>query len=243
MNSQTHQLQNQEDSLRRSNQQANFASLDIVLLGAPGSGKGTQAQYLCQELGLVHIASGDLFRDNLKRETELGKLAKNYMDRGELVPDDVTQAMVRERLSRPDTSQGVVLDGFPRTLVQAEALTEIMNQLQRQLNGVLYIKVSDEDIVKRLSGRRICSNCQTPYHVLYNPPAKPGVCDVCGGELYQRDDDNPETVRNRLKTFHNQTAPLIDYYNRAGLLIEIDGAGNVTDISRRIVDAGRSLQK
>jgi adenylate kinase len=194
-------------------------------------------------LDLVHVASGDLFRDNLKRQTELGKLAKSYMDSGELVPDDVTQGMVRERLSRPDTSPGVVLDGFPRTLPQAEALADIMKDLNRELDGVLYIKVSDEEIIKRLSGRRICRNCQTPYHVIYNPPQTPGVCDVCGGELYQRDDDNPATARNRLATFHRQTAPLIDYYRQAGLLVELDGEGDVDDVNRRMVEAARGLRK
>jgi adenylate kinase len=218
-------------------------SLDIILLGAPGSGKGTQAQQLCHELNLVHIASGDLFRENLKNETELGKLAKTYMDRGSLVPDDVTVAMVRERLSRPDTAGGFVLDGFPRTLPQAEALTTLLQELDRQLDGVIYIKVSDDEIVKRLSGRWICRNCQTPYHTLYNPPRVAGVCDVCGGELYQRDDDNPTTVRARLQTYHTQTAPLIDYYTRAGLLVEIDGEGDVANVTRRTIEAARGLRK
>lgn len=218
-------------------------SLDIILLGAPGSGKGTQAQHICSELNLPHIASGDLFRENLKNETELGKLAKTYMDRGELVPDDVTVAMVRERLSRPDASKGFVLDGFPRTLPQAEALTAMMAELNRQIDGVVYIKVSDEEIVKRLSGRWICRNCQTPYHTLYNPPKTPGVCDVCGGELYQRDDDNPTTVRARLQTFHNQTESLIDYYRRAGLLIEVNGEGDVADITRRTLEVVQNLAR
>ncbi len=217
------------------------SSLDIILLGAPGSGKGTQAQHLCAELNLVHVASGDLFRENLKHETELGKLAKTYMDRGALVPDDVTVAMVRERLSRPDTAGGFVLDGFPRTLPQAEALTEMLEGLGRRLNGVLYIKVGDEEIVKRLSGRWICRNCQTPFHTLYNPPRQPGVCDVCGGELYQRDDDNPATVRNRLETFHRQTAPLIDYYEDQGLLVEVEGEGDVADVTARALAAARGM--
>ncbi|HEX9924017.1 MAG TPA: adenylate kinase [Anaerolineae bacterium] len=216
-------------------------SLDLVLLGGPGSGKGTQAEQLTKHLNLPHIATGDLFRENLKQETDLGKLAKAYMNRGELVPDDVTESMVQERLSRPDTADGFILDGFPRTLPQAEALTEMLTEMQRRLAGVLYINVSDDEIVRRLSGRLICRNCQTPYHLEFKPPAQPGMCDVCGGELYQRDDDNPETVRARLKTFHGQTAPLVDYYQAAGLLIEIDGEGDVAGVTERTMTAAQSL--
>lgn len=216
-------------------------SLDIILLGAPGSGKGTQAEQLCQTLGLTHVASGDLFRENLKNQTELGKLAKTYMDRGELVPDDVTEAMVRERLSRPDTRQGFVLDGFPRTLPQAEALTAMMAEMERRIAGVLYIKVSDEEIVKRLSGRIICRECQTPFHKVFNP-FKQCPFGKCQGEyLYQRDDDNPNTVRARLQTYHRQTAPLIDYYKAAGLLVEIEGEGDVAQITARVLAAARQL--
>jgi adenylate kinase len=216
-------------------------SLDLVLLGGPGSGKGTQAEQLTKRLNLPHIATGDLFRENLKHQTELGRLAKTYMDRGELVPDDVTESMVQERLARPDTADGFILDGFPRTLPQAEALTEMLTEMQRRLAGVLYINVSDEEIVRRLSGRLICRNCQTPYHLDFKPPAQPGRCDACGGELYQRDDDNPDTVRARLKTFHGQTAPLVDYYQAAGLLIEIDGEGDVAGVTERTLAAAHSL--
>jgi adenylate kinase len=217
------------------------ASLNMVLLGAPGSGKGTQAEQLRNEFNLPHIATGDLFRENIKNQTDLGRLAKSYMDRGELVPDEVTESMVQDRLSRPDTSQGFILDGFPRTLGQAEALTEIMTEMRRRIDAVLYIKVPDEAIIERLSGRLICRNCQTPYHVKFNPPQAEGVCDVCGGELYQRDDDNPETVRARLKTFHGQTAPLIDYYTVAGLLVEIDGEGEVAQVVERTMNAVNNL--
>ncbi len=215
--------------------------LNLVLFGAPGSGKGTQAEQLRNEFGLPHIATGDLFRENLKKQTDLGKLAKSYMDRGELVPDDVTEAMVRDRLSRNDTEAGFIMDGFPRTLGQAEALTEILNDMQRRIDAVLYINVSDEEIVNRLSGRLICRNCQTPFHVQFKPPSQEGVCDVCGGELYQRDDDNPETIRARLKTFHGQTAPLIDYYTQAGLLLEIKGEGEVSEITSRTMAAIASI--
>ncbi|MSU73435.1 MAG: nucleoside monophosphate kinase [Opitutus sp.] len=176
-----------------------------------------------------------MFRGNLRQATELGRLAKTYMDRGELVPDDVTDAMVGERLARPDARAGFILDGFPRTTHQAEALTEMLTRLHRRLAGVLYINVSDTAIVDRLSGRLICRSCQAPYHTLFKPAKIPGVCDTCGGELYQRTDDNPGTVRARLVTFHRQTEPLIAHYRRAGLLHEIDGEGDVAGI------AGRSL--
>lgn len=224
-------------------EQVSQHDLNIILLGPPGSGKGTQAQHLCRQLELKHIASGDLFRENLKAQTELGKLAKTFMDRGELVPDDVTEAMVRERLGRADTRNGFVLDGFPRTLPQAEALTDIMNSLNRRLHGVIYFNVSDEEIVSRLSGRLICRECQTPFHKVNNP-FKSCPYHKCQGEyLYQRDDDKEETVRIRLETYHRQTAPLIDYYHQAGLLVEVDGEGDLTEVTERVLAAARSLQR
>ena len=213
----------------------------LVLLGPPGAGKGTQAERLQEELKLPHVASGDLFRENLRNETELGLLAKKYMDRGDLVPDDVTIAMVRDRLQRPDCDQGTILDGFPRTQAQAQALDRMLADMGRRLDGVLYIAVPDEELVRRLSGRWICRQCQTPYHTLFSPPAKEGVCDACGGELYQRDDDKPETVRARLKVYHQQTSPLIDYYRQAGLLVEVDGAGDIETVSAALLEAARSL--
>jgi adenylate kinase len=216
-------------------------SLDLVLLGGPGSGKGTQAGRLSAELKLPHIATGDLFRENLKQATDLGRLAKTYMDRGELVPDDITDAMVAERLARPDAHAGFILDGFPRTLHQAEALDEMMARLRRRLAGVLCINVPDTAIVDRLSSRLICRNCQSPYHLRFKPPTKPGVCDHCGGELYQRSDDNPATVRARLVTFHAQTEPLIEHFRRAGLLHEIEGEGGVADIFARCLSAVREV--
>jgi adenylate kinase len=213
----------------------------LVLLGPPGSGKGTQAERLNEQLGLPHVASGDLFRENIGNETELGLLAKGYIDRGQLVPDDVTIAMVRERLQQPDCDDGVILDGFPRTLAQAEAFDEILASTGRTLAGVLYINVPDEELVRRLSGRRICRQCQTPYHMTFSPPAEEGVCDECGGELYQRDDDRPETVRARLRVYHEQTAPLIDYYRQVGLLVEVDGFGDIETVNAALLDAIRSL--
>jgi adenylate kinase len=195
----------------------------IILIGPPGAGKGTQAAMLHEALDLPHIASGDLFRENLKNETELGLKAKAYMDRGELVPDDITIAMVMERLSRPDCAYGALLDGFPRTIAQAEALDQALAVRGQKIGVVPYIAVPDEVLVERLGGRRLCRVCGKSYHTLFNPPQQPGVCDEDSGELYQRDDDKPETVRNRLKVYWAQTSPLIDYYRRRGVLVEING--------------------
>ena len=207
-------------------------TMDVVLLGGPGSGKGTQAKHLTRDLDLDHISTGDLFRENIQTKTSLGNLAKTYIDNGELVPDNVTEAMVEDRLSQIDHNRGFILDGFPRTTPQAEALTEIMNKLRRRLAAVLYIKVDDDAIVERLSNRLTCRSCQTPFHRRYNPPEKEGVCDKCGGELYVRDDDNPDTVRRRLKTYHAQTGPLIDYYREAGLLTDIDGELPLNEVTQ-----------
>lgn len=207
-------------------------TLDVVLLGGPGSGKGTQAEHLTGQLNLDHIATGDIFRKHIQTETDLGRLAKTYIDNGELVPDDVTEAMVEDRLEHLDHDRGFILDGFPRTTPQAEALTEIMNKLQRRLAAVMHIKVDDDAIVERLSNRLTCRSCQTPFHRRYNPPEKEGVCDKCGGELYVRDDDNPDTVRTRLKTYHAQTEPLIAYYRDAGLLMDIDGELPLNEVTR-----------
>ncbi len=218
-------------------------AMDLLLIGAPGSGKGTQAVTLAKELRLPHIATGDLFRDNLKRQTDLGKLAKTYMDRGELVPDDVTDAMVQERLSRPDVRDGFILDGFPRTLHQAEALAEILAEVHRHVAGAIYLHVPDEEIVERLSGRWICRGCQAPYHLKFKPPVKAGCCDQCGGDLYQRDDDKPATVLARLKTFHAQTEPVIRFYREAGLLHEVNAAGDLSEVTKRVLAAARSVEK
>lgn len=216
--------------------------MDIILLGPPGAGKGTQADLLEQELGFPHVASGDLFRYNLRNETELGLLAKKYMERGDLVPDDVTIAMVHDRLERPDCEAGVILDGFPRTIPQAEALAEMLGEMGRSVDGVINIEVGEDELVRRLSGRRICRECQTAYHVAFNPPEQPEVCNECGGELYQRDDDKPETVRNRLKVYFEQTAPLIDYYQDQDLLYEIDGKGNIEAVNRTLLEVIEGLE-
>ena len=203
----------------------------IVLLGPPGSGKGTQAARLRELLGLPHIASGDLFRENLKNQTELGLKAKAYMDRGALVPDDLTIAMVMDRLSRPDCAQGALLDGFPRTIAQAEALDQALAEQGVVISVVPYIAVPDEVLIERISGRRICRTCGESYHIQFNPPQNSGICDHDGGELYQREDDRPETVRERLRVYHEQTSPLINYYRQRGVLVEINGNQSIDAVS------------
>jgi adenylate kinase len=208
-----------------------------VLIGPPASGKGTQAARVSEELGLPHVASGDLFRENLRLQTNLGKTARQYMDRGELVPDDVTIAMVMARLSQPDCARGAVLDGFPRNIAQAEALDRALATEGHRVAAVLYIKVPEGVLIERVSGRRICRNCGESYHVRFNPPDEQGVCDVCGGELYQRDDDKPETVRQRLRVYEEQTRPLVDFYRERGLLVEIDGDQPIDDVTAAILAA------
>ncbi len=206
----------------------------IIFLGAPGAGKGTQAAALAQELNLVHIASGDLFRQAIEQETELGIQAKSYVEKGELVPNELTTKMILERMSAPDSELGAILDGFPRTLAQAEALAKALAQQTKAIDKVVYIKVSEEELRRRLSGRWICRKCQSPYHTVNSPPKVWGKCDQCGGELYQRPDDTVEAVQQRLQVYFAQTAPLIDYYSAAGKLIEIDGEGDVNEVQRRI---------
>lgn len=230
------------DSPRLAEEEVQTPSTDLVLLGAPGSGKGTQAQSLRQEFSLKHIATGDIFRDNIKNQTELGVLAKRYIDRGELVPDEVTEAMIRDRLAQPDTHKGIILDGFPRTLSQAEALNDIMTDLGRRVDGVIYINVSDEVIMRRLTGRLICRKCVAPFHTQMNPFESCPYNKCHGEHLYQRDDDKPETIQNRLKTYHRQTSPLIDYYRDIGVLIEINGEGDVESVTQRILEVAFDLR-
>jgi adenylate kinase len=211
----------------------------IILLGAPGAGKGTQAVMLAEKMKLVQVASGDLFRKALQQETELGKKAKVYMEKGQLVPDEITIQMVLERLNAPDCEKGAILDGFPRNIKQAKALDKAMLKLSRAIDKVVYIKVSEGELLKRLSGRWICRNCQAPYHEVDSPPKVAGKCDRCGGELYQRADDNVETVKKRLKVYFSETSPLIDYFKKAGKLVEINGEGGTEEINRRIITALR----
>jgi len=209
----------------------------IILLGAPGAGKGTQAVMLAEKLQLVQVASGDLFRQALAQETELGKQARVYMEKGQLVPDEITIQMVLERLGAPDCTNGAILDGFPRNLQQAEALDEAMAEQSKAIDKVVYINVSEGELLKRLSGRWICRSCQAPYHEVDSPPKVKGKCDRCGGELYQRADDNIETIKNRLKVYFTETSPLIDYYKKAGKLLEIHGEGKAAGVNGRIAAA------
>ena len=203
----------------------------IVLLGPPGVGKGTQANIISDATGLPHISSGDLFRENIKNATELGKSAQSYMNKGELVPDDVTISMIRDRLSRPDCKDGALLDGFPRTTVQAEALGKLLAEFGGQVSFVPYITASADTLVERLSGRWTCKAQGHIFNEKSNPPKKPGVCDLDGSELYQRDDDKAETVSRRIQVYFTQTAPLIAYYRERGLLSEIDGARPIEKVS------------
>jgi len=211
----------------------------IIFLGAPGAGKGTQAAIMAKEFNLVHIASGDLFRQAIEQETELAMQAKSYMEKGKLVPDEITIQMVLERMSASDCESGMILDGFPRNLKQAKALDRALAEQAKAVDKVVYIKVSEEELTRRLSGRWICRNCQTPYHSTSSPPKIWGECDRCGGELYQRSDDTPATVKARLKVYFAETAPLIDYYTQSEKLLEIDGEGEINEISERIALALR----
>ncbi|MFC1961834.1 adenylate kinase [Chloroflexota bacterium] len=209
----------------------------LILLGAPGAGKGTQAVKLAEELGLPQVASGDLFRQALERKTELGLEAKAYMEKGQLVPNEITVKMMLGRLAEPDCAQGAILDGFPRSLEQAKALDEALKGQGKAIDRAVYISVPEEELLKRLGGRWICRKCQTPYHEIDSPPKVLGRCDRCGGELYQRADDNAETVKKRLEVYFAETAPLIDYYRWGCKLLEIDGMGSVAEVSRRVLTA------
>ena len=213
-----------------------MTAMYIVMLGPPGAGKGTQAKKLAQALGLVHVSTGDLFRENLKNETELGKLAQTYMNAGELVPDDVTVRMVEDRFSRPDCAKGAVLDGFPRTPSQAQSLDELLKKFDSQVKVVPYIKVPDDVLVERLSGRWMSQSGRV-YHEKYNPPTVKWIDDVDGTPLYQREDDKPETVRHRIEVYNDQTAPLINYYQEKGVLAEIDGTQAIESVFDDLMDA------
>ncbi|MCX6055988.1 MAG: adenylate kinase [Chloroflexi bacterium] len=208
-----------------------------VLLGPPGAGKGTQAKVVAEKYGLVHISSGDLFRDHLKRQTDLGKLAHTFMTKGELVPDDVTIAMIRERLSRTDCKEGALLDGFPRTPVQAEALAKMLAEFQGKVSLVPLIHVPESLLIERLCGRWTCRTNGHIFHEKYNPPQMPGICDLDGSELFQRDDDRAETVVKRIQVYGEQTSPLIEYYRQNHLLAEIDGTKTIEEVSSDLLSA------
>ncbi|MFI6011603.1 adenylate kinase [Streptomyces sp. NPDC051243] len=210
----------------------------IVLVGPPGAGKGTQAAFLAKNLSIPHISTGDLFRANISQQTELGKLAKSYMDAGNLVPDEVTIGMAKDRMEKPDAEGGFLLDGFPRNVSQAEALDEMLQSESMKLDAVLDLEVPEEEVVKRIAGRRICrKDSSHVFHVTYSQPKKEGVCDACGGELYQRDDDSEETVRKRLEVYHTQTEPIIDYYKAQGLVVTISALGKVEEVTARAMEA------
>jgi adenylate kinase len=209
----------------------------IVLLGPPGAGKGTQAEAISAELHLPHISSGDIFRENLKRQTELGKLAAGFINKGELVPDDITIAMIRERLSQSDCQNGALLDGFPRTPAQAEALSSMLSSIDGQVKSVPYISVPENILVDRLTGRWTCRKAGHIFHEKYNPPHMPGICDFDGSELYQREDDKSETVKNRIRVYHEQTQPLIEYYHQRGVLAEVDGTKPIEQVTIDLLTA------
>lgn len=210
--------------------------MKIIMLGAPGAGKGTQAKKIADKYCIPHISTGDIFRANIKNNTELGKKAKEYMDQGLLVPDELTLSLIMDRFTQDDCKNGYVLDGFPRTIPQAEALTKALNEAGENIDFAINVEVPDENIVTRMSGRRACLSCGGTYHVVFNPTKIDGVCDTCGGELVLRDDDKPETVAKRLNVYHNQTKPLIEYYAGLHVLREVDGTKEVSDVFADIVN-------
>ena len=209
--------------------------MKIIMLGAPGAGKGTQAKQIAEKYTIPHISTGDIFRANIKAETELGKKAKKYMDEGLLVPDELVMDLVVDRLQQDDCEKGYVLDGFPRTIVQAEGLDKELAKLGQKMDYAIDVDVPDENIVNRMGGRRACVGCGATYHVVYNAPAKEGICDKCGGELILRQDDAPETVKKRLGVYHDQTQPLIRYYDQEGILVKVDGTKDIEDVFADIV--------
>ncbi len=204
--------------------------MKIIMLGAPGAGKGTQAKKIAEVCNVPHISTGDIFRANIKNGTELGAKAKEYMDKGLLVPDELVCDLVVDRIQQSDCENGYILDGFPRTIPQAQALTNALNAIGQKMDYAINIEVPDENIIERMSGRRACVGCGATYHVVYNPTKVEGICDACGEALILRDDDKPETVKNRLNVYHEQTQPLIDYYKNEGILVEVDGTKNMDDV-------------
>lgn len=210
--------------------------MKIVMLGAPGAGKGTQAKMIAEKYGIPHVSTGDIFRANIKNGTALGMEAKTYMDQGRLVPDELTVKILLDRVAQPDCANGYVLDGFPRTIPQAEVLDEALQGQGEKLDWAVNVDVPDENIVRRMSGRRACLKCGATYHIEHIPPKKEGVCDACGSELVLRDDDRPETVQNRLKVYHEQTQPLIDFYTGKGILRSVDGTKDMRDVFAAITE-------
>ena len=211
--------------------------MNLILLGAPGLGKGTQAKFLVRKYSIPQISTGDILREEVKSGTVLGLKAKEYMDKGQLVPDEVVVGMVEERVKKGDCTTGFILDGFPRTVAQADALEGTLQRMKKALSRVILVNVDEDELVKRLTGRRVCEKCGAGYHVIFDPPKQEGVCDKCQGKLYQRDDDKESTIRNRLKVYNNQTAPLIEYYQKKQLLSLVDGMGSIEEIFGRISKA------
>ena len=210
--------------------------MKIVMLGAPGAGKGTQAKMIAEKYGIPHVSTGDIFRANIKNGTELGKEAKQYMDQGKLVPDELTVKILLDRVAQDDCKNGYVLDGFPRTIPQANVLDEALTKLGDKIDYAVNVDVPDDNIINRMGGRRACVACGATYHIVYNAPKTEGICDVCGKELIIRDDDQPETVKNRLKVYHEQTQPLIDFYEGKGVLKSVDGTADMKDVFAAIVE-------
>lgn len=210
--------------------------MKIIMLGAPGAGKGTQAKKIAEKYQIPHVSTGDIFRTNIKEGTELGRKAKEYMDQGALVPDQLTIGMLMDRIQKEDCKDGYVLDGFPRTIPQAESLQKAITEMGQQIDFAINIDIPDENIINRMSGRRACISCGATYHIVYNPSKVPGICDVCGSELVLRDDDKPETVKKRLSVYHAQTRPLIDYYKEAGVLVNVDGTQALNKVFSDITD-------
>lgn len=209
--------------------------MKIIMLGAPGAGKGTQAKMIADKFGIPHISTGDIFRANIKNGTELGKKAKEFMDKGQLVPDELTVEILLDRVAADDCKNGYVLDGFPRTIPQADVLDKELTKLGDKVDFAINVDVPDENIVRRMSGRRACLKCGATYHIEHIPPKKEGICDTCGSELVQRDDDKPETVQNRLKVYHEQTQPLIEYYDGKNILKTVDGTKDMQEVFNNIV--------
>lgn len=209
--------------------------MKIIMLGAPGAGKGTQAKKLAEKYQIPHISTGDIFRANIKQQTELGKQAKSYMDQGMLVPDELTVALVVDRIEQKDCENGFILDGFPRTIPQAESLDEALQKKGEKIDYAINVDVPDENIVNRMSGRRACVECGATYHLQHKPTKTEGICDACGSKIVQRDDDKPETVQKRLQVYHEQTQPLIEYYNNKKLVVDVDGTRDIEDIFETIV--------
>lgn len=210
--------------------------MKIIMLGAPGAGKGTQAKKIAEKYHIPHVSTGDIFRSNIKEGTQLGRKAKEYMDQGALVPDELTIGMLMDRIQQEDCENGYVLDGFPRTIPQAESLQKAITEMEQQIDFAINVDVPDENIINRMSGRRACISCGATYHIVYNPSKVTGVCDVCGSELVLRDDDKPETVKKRLAVYHDQTRPLIDYYKEAGVLVNVDGTQDLNKVFLDITD-------